>query len=461
MTTQTLNIPNTLTRFPTAGLRELIVLSLPLMLVLFSTSLMGFVDRWLLGRYSLDAMQAGVNAVYLCMLFQIPCMRISSIAQIFVGQNKGAGNLSRLGEPVWQMIWFSLFTMFVTLPLAPLGERLFLSGTSIHAEASQYFRFLMFFNFLFPLNAALASFFIGQGKTKIVTLTIVFSHLLHFFLDFLLIFGISDIIPPLGILGAAISTACAQILSFSILFFFFLNGECRRKFGTSRWNIHWDSMWSCIKVGIPRALTKFILLASWTSIARIMIIKGDDYLLVLSIGGTLNLLFSFINEGIGQAILTISSNILGSKNAELLKKLFRSSFVMLSLEALLLSIPFFLFTEETISIFFKESLSPIQVALLAKSCHWLWLFFLFDGFGWINLSILTAFGDTVFLMIYNSIATWIIGFLPVYFGIKHYGWAADKLWLIMTFSCLAAGSAYFLRVYVIQIKRNIALLEAY
>lgn len=460
MTTQPLNHSNALTRFPTASLRELVVLSFPLMLVLFSTSLMGFVDRWLLGRYSIDAMQAGVNAVYLCMLFQIPCMRITSIAQIFVGQNKGSGNLSRLGEPVWQMIWFSLFTMCITLPLAPLGERLFLSGTSIHAEASQYFRFLMFFNFLFPLNAALASFFIGQGKTKIVTLTIILSHVLHFILDFLLIFGISGIIPPMGILGAAISTACAQILACSILFFFFLNGECRKNYGTSRWNLHWGSMWTCIKVGLPRALTKFILLASWTAIARIMIIKGDDYLLVLSIGGTLNLLFSFINEGIGQAILTISSNILGSKNLELLKKLFRSSFFLLSLEALLLSIPFIFFTEYTISIFFKESLSLVQIALLVKSCHWLWLFFLFDGFGWINLSVLTAFGDTVFLMIYNAIATWILGFIPVYFGMNVYGWTADKLWLTMAFSCFGGCLTYFLRVSM-QRRRMTGMAEAY
>ncbi|MFI5334615.1 MAG: hypothetical protein ACHQT8_05570, partial [Chlamydiales bacterium] len=81
-----------LTKYPSASLRELFRLALPLTLVLLSNCLMNFCDRLFLAHYTLESFEGCVNAVYLCSLFQLTCIRITSMAQIFVGFHKGANH---------------------------------------------------------------------------------------------------------------------------------------------------------------------------------------------------------------------------------------------------------------------------------------------------------------------------------------------------------------------------------
>src|SRR5437868_4056539 len=78
-----------LTRFPAASLRELLVLSSPIILLLVCTNLASFCDRFFLSRYSFEAFRGCVSASFLCILFQIPCIRLTAITQVFVGYQNG------------------------------------------------------------------------------------------------------------------------------------------------------------------------------------------------------------------------------------------------------------------------------------------------------------------------------------------------------------------------------------
>lgn len=230
------NSSKKLTKYPLASLREVATLSFSFIFVLFSASLMGFCDRLILARYSLEALETSISTFYLIQLFQIPCIRIASTAQIFVGQYNGAGKLDNIGSVIWQMIWFSLLSMLVVGPLSlPICE-LFFQNTAIKNEVIPCFRFLIIVNFLFPLGVALSTFYFGQGRTKEVFLASLASNIVHIVLDFTFIFGIKGFFSPLGARGAVFAYGIAQFFFCALLFWGFLRPEHRRLYGTAQFS---------------------------------------------------------------------------------------------------------------------------------------------------------------------------------------------------------------------------------
>ena len=70
---------------------------------------------------------------------------ITAMSEVFVAQYNGAKQYLRIGAPVWQMIWFSFFSIGLCVPLCDLGAPLF-SINSPYAEMEiVYFCWLMFF----------------------------------------------------------------------------------------------------------------------------------------------------------------------------------------------------------------------------------------------------------------------------------------------------------------------------
>ncbi|MFI5334771.1 MAG: polysaccharide biosynthesis C-terminal domain-containing protein, partial [Chlamydiales bacterium] len=227
-----------------------------------------------LAHYTLESFEGCVNAVYLCSLFQLTCIRITSMAQIFVGFHKGANHQNLIGPCIWQMIWFSLFSMLITLPCGMVVGPFFLGGTAIEKPAMTYFQTLMSVNFLFPLSAALSSFYIAEGKTKPLILATLATQLVNILFDYLLIFGIPNFLPPQGIFGAALATGIAQGSFCLILFCLFLQKQYRERYATDKFALRWKAFWNYVQVGIPRAIARAVLLVAWAGIVRIMTLKG-------------------------------------------------------------------------------------------------------------------------------------------------------------------------------------------
>lgn len=433
-----------LTKYPTASFRELTFLSIPLILSLFSASFMGFCDRLFLAHYSLEALTASVSASYLCMLFQHPFMRMTAMGQVFVGLYIGSKKSEQIGACIWQMIWLSILSMIISFPLSQIAVPLYYSGTAIEEPATIYFSTLMAVNFLFPLGIALSSFFIGLGKMKIIFWTTVFSHLFNIILDYLLIFGIKGVTPSLGIFGAALATGISQGCFCLILLVLFLRKSERAIYQTTKFRFNLPIILNHLRVGSPRVIARIIILTAWVATAHIMTLKDGDYLMVLSFGGTFILLFTFINDGMGQAMITIASNLMGSKDYGKIWKMTRSAGIFLAITTSLLSIPYLLFPNLTLSLFFAELPSEETLQLLKHSCIWLWFFFFCYGFHSIGLSLLTAARDVNFYLL-TIIFVWFSTYIPVYFAMNFWNWNPDKLWLIMACDSFIFGTIFLLR----------------
>ncbi|MBI3211378.1 MAG: hypothetical protein HYZ47_01670 [Simkania negevensis] len=439
-----------LTSYPIGSFKEFIAIFIPLFLLLLSGSIMNLCDRLFLSRYSIEALEACTSTLSLCALFHIPAVRIVSIIQAFIGKHKGEGDLQKIGEYVWQMMWLSIFIFLLSLPLGTFAEHFFFKNTSIARLGIPYFRTLLLLNFLLPFGAALSSFYVGQGKTQMILYATLCSHAVHVVIDPILIFGIKGVFSPLGLQGASIAMLIGQSVYCGILLKSFLQAENRHKYGTGDFTFKRSLFWKCLRIGVPRSLSRGIALLTWTAVVRLLTLKGGAYLLVISFGASIHLLFLFVIDGMGQAIVTIGSYVTGLKKMELIRNLIRNAGLLIAIMMVLLAIPYLFFPDHTVSFLLPKLKDPELQRYLRYSCYWSYVFFLAQSVNSIAHNLLTAFQDTLFQMVYNALFSWILTYGVTFYVIEIWHSPAHSTWLVMSLASAAAALVYFIRAKIIS-----------
>lgn len=441
--------PKGLTPYPQGSLRELWQISFPLIISLMSSSLMLFLDRLFLAHYSLPALNAAAHAGAAVQFLQFWSIATVSIAEVFVGRANGAGKLERLGQPVWQMIWLSLGTFVFYLPIGLFAGPFLFYGDTYKGLEIEYFKILTCFIPIAALSAALCAFYVGRGKVRFVTGVMLGSNLINIGLDVLLIFGLPPWIPSYGIFGAAWATGIALIFQAAVLFSAFLCRTNRQMFGTWRWKIKKRLFLSCIKIGLPNAVAHSIEIFAWVLIFDLMVRLGSDYMTVVAIAQSILFLFTFVTEGVSKGATAIASNFIGSRKQDLVWKLLWSGVRFYAVMFLLLGIILVWHPTSVISWFIPEA-SLISLATektLQTACFWVWIYFLFDGISWLLIGLLTAAGDTPFVMKVGGTAPVLFAILPVYLFVYQWGASADSTWMFIAFYAIVSATIYFGRFY--------------
>jgi len=439
------SVANQLTKHPVASLRELFTLAFPLILTTFSTSFLNLADRYLLSHFSQDAWKACSSAMNLLYLPQLGLIIIASISQAFVGHYKGANQQKMIGPFIWQMIYFSLLTTMFTYPLILAGN-IYLSGVEVERDALTYFQILAFGNFLYPLGATLASFYMGRGKNKVVLVTNFILQTLNVTLDFFLIFGIKGLIPPLGVKGAAIATVTSQSIYCIILFSLFKQRKYQPTFLTHKWRFDLPLFWEGLKTGIPRSFGRTLAVGAWSIATYFLIHRGGDYLLVHTFGLTIFVTLSFINEGMAQALLTFNSHTLASNSPEYFKKSLRTAIYFLMIMAAVLAIPLLLLKDFMIVLFIKDPISTESYLFLKECCVWVWIAIIGSGINRIGVSMVTASRDTIFYAFCITFQ-WVTLCIPVFIGIEKLGWSPSKFFLIEGLNSALLGVVFIIRFF--------------
>lgn len=437
-----------LTSHPPGSLRELWHISFPLMISLMSVSMMLFLDRLFLARYSIDSLNASVNAAMVVQLFQFWCITTVSIAEIFVGQFHGANDMNKVGQPVWQMIWFGIGMMAVFLPLGYFAGPYIFNHAGLADQEITYFKWLMYFGSTAIISAALSAFYIGRGKVIFVTVITVLANIVNAGLDVLLIFGLDPIIPAMGIEGAAIATGVAQTMQCLCLLGGFLRYQNRKTFGTDHWKLDKKMFTHCFKIGLPNAVAHTLEILAWVLLFHLLTIMGSDYITVIAVSQSILFLFTFLTDGVSKGATVIASNLIGSSQHSHIWKVLRSGIRFYLIVFFLLSGVLAFYPEPLINCFLSghiDSLSTATQAILHTSCFWVWIYFLFDGVSWLLIGLLTAAGDTKFIMVVGGLSPWFIALFPSYFFIVHMGMPADMTWIMVATYSLVTCIIYYFR----------------
>jgi len=442
-------------------LYELLRLCLPLMLSALSGTLMIFLDRIILAKYNTQAMNAAITAANIVFIFHFTAISIAMIAEVFVGQSNGASQFKSIGKPVWQMIWFSIFSGIIMIPIGLFGGPWFLP-MELLAEGEPYFCWMMIFGPTFPLVAALSAFFIGRKKVRIVTALIVLGNILHLIIALILVFGIPSLIEPMGTQGAAIATGISETCIALGLFFIFLNARNRTNFHSHHWKFDYKVFLKCIHVALPNAFGHMIATSAWATLMCLLAKKSLEHITVITIGLSIWMLFSFVTDALQKGVSALAANSIGAKEYYKIKKILKTGILLQCLLSLLLAIPLVIFPELLVNFFIplEGEMSDITHLreLITLSCYWLWVAFLFDGMAWVVDGILTAAGDTRFVMFMNSIGTWLLCILPVYMLVVIFEGSPIMTLQIITVFCLILFFSYYLR-YKSNRWKQIALIS--
>lgn len=440
-------IPHGLTRHAPASVRELLTISIPLMIASLSGLLMNFCDRLILAHYSTDAMNAAVTAGMAANVFSYAAVEVAIIAEVFVGRYNGAQEFYKAAWPVWQMIWFSLAMAVIFLPIGIFLGPLIVSTTAFDGLALPYFQIWMGFAFLFPLGASLSAFFIGIGSVKIVTIATLLSNVVNIILDYLLVFGIPNWFAPLGVHGAVIATGLAQALQVLIFAVVFLLKRNRTRYATHKIVFSSRLIRECLVLGTPNALGHMVEIAGWALILRVLAAAGDAYVTVLAMGQNLHILFAFISQGLQKGVIAVGSNLIGAKAHHMVPKLIRSALFVLGGVAAILFIPLVVTPEPIIGLFLLAEQENTQLFSMAiKTGVWVWCFIIFDSIVWTMAGILTIHGDTRFIMITNALAAWFLAVMPTYIFLYLHHAPPYFSWVIINVYALLNACFFLVRV---------------
>lgn len=439
------------------GLKQYLILFLPIALMTFSTCLFPVVEKIFLARLSKENLEASLSAFYAVQIFQLASVSLVMMAQVFVGSWYGENKSKLIGPGIWQFIWFSLFSLVITFPLGYLYGKFYFKGTVIEEIVLPYYYSLLAMSFLFPLGGALTCFFLGRGKTIIIFITTLICHLLKLPIGYGLIFGWKWI-PNMGLMGGALSVFITQLGFCITLLMIFLNKENNQLYQSREWRFKRTLFWECIQPGILRALNRLLTMANWGAITYLMTKGGEHHLLVLSIGGTLALFTTFFGEALCLTQMTVVSQILGSKNYDALYSAFQPGTVLAVIAVLILSINLLLFPNWTFQILFPTiilDLSTIKIILGG-----IWIVSALCIFSYLPISYVLAFKDTYFSLFMGFI-NWIAGFLFIYIFIEIMQVSSDYFWLLFAFLHLITGILYFLRTVwlIVKLKRAASLFR--
>lgn len=436
---------NSLTRYPEGSLRELWAISLPLMISTLASLFMIFTDRIFLAHYSIGALNASVNAGTLAWALMAGVGMITAMSEVFVAQYNGAKQYKRLGVPVWQMIWFALFSFLLFIPIAVWGAPAIFVGDRYADLEISYFRWLMIFGPSYALMMAFSGFFIGRGKTKVMIWLAIIANLVNIVLDWALIFGVPGWIPEMGIQGAAIATCAGYLFEAVVLAYLFLKWENRTTFGTDQWRLNAQEMKKCCKVGLPQGVYCFLEVFGWAVFYWMMTDLGEKHITISSICQSFTILLSFFCDGLSRGAAAVAGNLIGARRFDVVRKVLRSGFILLSLFSVATALVLVVDPMDTVRLLFIQDPSPAIQESLKICMIFAFTYIFFDGLRWVFSGLLVAAGDTLFLLIAGSLSVWVFLLAPVYFIVVRQNLSVEYAWGLTVLYAALFFAVYWLR----------------
>lgn len=435
-----------LTTYPVGSLSEVWSVSWPLMLGLCSSSLMMFADRLFLARYSVAAMNAmGVGGLLSFLILIIP-FSICQITEVFVGRCHGEEKHSQAGRPIWQAFWISLI-LWPIMALVSRGLSWILFGAN--ALEPVYFVTLIDFSPFFMGSLSLMGFFIGIGKTKIITYATILANFVNILLAPLFIFGAS-FIPAMGVKGAAVATGLSQAFQMGFLLILFLAPHFRKTFYTQRWTWDFSISKEMLQVALPSGFGRMVEVVAHLVFYQIIARAGPDELTCSIMIQSFFLLALFCIDGLVKGVTTIISNLVGAKEYKQIPQVIWASFKVHALVTATIAILCLTSSQWIFSHILDNSEktlfdNPSFLWKLHIGLIWMCLFYLIDGFSWIITGYLTAIGDTKFIMFVSAAGQWITYILPVYLLVTYANAGAPTGWMILTINALIILTLFWRR----------------
>lgn len=398
-------------------------LSWPVFISLIAQNLIGVVDTAFIAR--VGEVELGGTAMGSLVYFSIYTVGwgLASGTQILISHRYGANKKDDIGRVLGQSIKLLLLTAIIVTTIAiavgPLLFRGMLSSPRIADAAIEYWTYRSFgFVFAF-LSTTFRSFFVGIGRTKVLTLNSVVMSIVNIVLDYGLIFGNLGL-PEMGIKGAAVASVISEASSVLFYMLYIRFKVDSDTFGINRANLlELDKQLSkqLFNMSYYLMLQAFVSQSVWAIFFFMLESLGERELAVASITRQIYVLIFMPMGSYGTSVRTTVGHIVGAERLGQLS-LYMKRAVGLSFGTMLLIFTFIqLFPELPLSIFtdnpdlIQDSVGTLRVfsiaALIASAGNM--YFNAVSSTGNTKMVFLIELINTAFYLVYGAVMVYLIG----------------------------------------------------
>lgn len=433
------------------GYRELLGISIPLILSTSTLSLMHLVDRIFLSWYSPDALAACVPAGAASWCLMSLFVGTASYISTFVSQYDGAGHPERIGSAVWQGIYFSLISSMLLVCGYGLATPLFnLAGHAPEVRDMEipYFGILTLGGGGVVLSSALSAFYSGRGRTWMVMWVNLGGMLINAVLDYMMIFGKWGC-PEWGIWGAGLATIIAPWIMSAFYFYLLFLPENRHHYGTLRnWRFDRDLFERLIRFGVPSGLQWTVDVTAFTVFVLLIGRIGAPELAASNVAFAINHLVFMPMIGLSMGTSVLVGRYLGANQPDLAARSTSSAYwltlaYMTAFSAVLVAWP-----DAFISIFRPEDGQTDFEKIADLGRHLLYFvaaYSLLDASNIVFTSALKGAGDTRFVLLIILVVAPVVLVIPSYVACVMMGAGIYVAWAILTLYVIVLALAFYSR----------------
>jgi len=430
-----------LTRRRREEFRNVVAMSIPVVVTTSSRAVMDLADYIMITRLELPEAQAAIlPAQVLMWSYIIIGMGIASMVNTFAAQNLGRKDYAECGAYAWQGLYVALLFGVVAWLLQPLLPRLVAAighDPAVQEQELAYGRVILMTAFPTIAANALGWFFIGIHKPWTTMWSALEANVVNVAVTIVLVFGYLGF-EPMGIAGAAWGTLVAVIFRTLRLGATMFLPSLQARFAVrSNWRPSWRRMRNLFRVGIPCGLQWCCDVVVWAVFVNVLIGKKFGMVHLIATNTAWQYLrISFLPiVGVGQALTALVGKSIGAGDTERAKRETRMSVALTSVYMGVLSLTYGVFGARLIALFND---SPEVVAIGAKIMICAAVFQLFDGLAINYTSALRGVGDTFVPAVFFMVSNWVVivggGWVMVTF-FPHYGsvgpWIAASTLLVV------------------------------
>jgi len=312
--------------------RRIWLIAYPIILGSVAQNLINFTDTAFLGRVGEVALGAGaLGGIFYLAVFMLG-MGFGMGEQIIVARRYGEKKLKAIGGVVDHSFLFLLGLAVAAFVVLRFGSVEILhygvKSRIIYAGTMEFLDYRAFGIFAAFVNVGFRSFYVGMGRTKVITYTTVFLALVNMILDYLLIFGKAGL-PRMGIAGAALASVIAE---FSAMVYFMIYTAVYIRFADYALflfeKLHWKKMYRILRVSFPTMIQEFISLSVWFVFFLFVEKIGKSSLAVSNIIRSVYVLLMIPIWGFATAANTLVSYLIGAgRTSEVMRLVYRIIFL--------------------------------------------------------------------------------------------------------------------------------------
>lgn len=395
--------------------RAIILLSIPMIAEMSLEAVFAIVDTFWVAKISVNAVATVGYTESMMMVVYSIAVGMSIAATAVVSRRIGEKETDRATRAGFQAIILALTVSIITgiFGFIYAAELLQMLG----AEQSVIDEGIGFTKIMFLGNASVMLLFLinavfrGAGDASIAMRSLLISNGINIVLDPIMIFGLGPI-PGYGIEGAAIATTIGRSIGVLFQLYFLISSK---SVITIRWRhmvIKLKTIWELIRISISGIGQFLIETASWIFLVSLMSRFGTDAVAGYQIAFRVIVFTILPSWGMSNAAATLVGQNLGAGHPDRAEASVWKTATYNVIFLGLISIVFFILSEEIISIFSQEP-SVLHTGTLALRI--ICLGYVSFAFGMVVSQAFNGAGDTRTPLLINIFAFWIIQIPLAYF----------------------------------------------